>query len=61
MGLDGFWLQTHTWWLRRWFWVKVYGAGWFLVADTHLVAEVVVLGEGVWGWMVFGCRHIPGG
>ena len=32
-----------------------------LVADTHLVVEVVVFGEGVWGWMVFGCRHIPGG
>ena len=41
--------------------MKVYGAGWFLVADTHLVGEVVVLGEGVGDWMVFGRRHIPGG
>ena len=41
--------------------MKVYGAGWFLVADTHLVVEAVVLSEGVWGWMVFGCRHTPGG
>ena len=29
--------------------MKVYGTGWFLVADTHLVVEVVVLSEGVWG------------
>ena len=39
--------------------MKVYGAGWFLVADTYLVVEAMVLSEGVWaGWFLVADTHL---